>query len=137
MEEERNEVGRWSWDGGEERWSWDGGEERREMNEVRVRKRRRKERKTEGRSGEWRGYMKRHRTEVHVHPPLHTHTHTHTQAESHHESKVGAAATEGASRATMPIPTRIELSKNFSIISVEDIPLVANLEQAQPLLHYP
>ena len=70
-------------------------------------------------------------------PPLPPLPPTHTQAETHHESRVGAAAIEGASRADMLIPTRIELSKNFSIISVEDIPLVANLEQAQPLLHYP
>ena len=43
----------------------------------------------------------------------------------------------GAEGAVRPIPSRIELSKNFSIISMEDIPLAIQNEELATAQDYP
>ena len=77
-------------------------------------------------------------THTHHKPTHRTHTtpHTHSQAEDNREAGPGHAIA-GASRADMPVPSRIELSKNFSIISMEDIPMVLEEQTQEHPLYYP
>ena len=58
-----------------------------------------------------------------------THSHTHVQA-----SLAAVDTTDGAV-ADVVIPSRIELSKNYSIVSTENIPLALQAEEQQQ--HYP